>query len=376
MAAHRPQALPAGLTSAFERSAHPFLMWEGLAQVPETLEGTLRPERREEIAGAADGLDTLRVLHVVGCGTSYFAAIAATYAFSAIAGVLAVAHDAFEFAGYPPSYLDRSGLIAISHTGGTESVTAAVRLAEAGGAITVGLTDVPDSPLARSAGRVVLGAGGREPALPKTRSYVASLLKLFLLAVEVGGRRGRDVEAYAYALAAAPGAAASVLNASAATAARIGAASRGGRIVIVGAGPNVATAGEGALKLQEAAQDPAQAFELEEVMHGPWVAINPGDLVILLAFSGPGLPKARGFAAALHGVGAEVWTITDSQDGIPFSTYETYLGPGVPECLSPLCAILPLYQFTYHVALARVIRPDAMRMTDERYLAARLALPR
>jgi hypothetical protein len=38
--------------------------------------------------------------------------------------------------------------------------------------------------------------------------------------------------------------------------------------------------------------------------------------------------------------------------------------------------VLPLYQFAYHAALTRGVRPDAMRLDDERYLAARLALPR
>jgi hypothetical protein len=40
----------------------------------------------------------------------------------------------------------------------------------------------------------------------------------------------------------------------------------------------------------------------------------------------------------------------------------------------PLFAILPLYQFTYFLALARGIRPDNMQLSDPRYLEARMMM--
>ena len=373
----RPQPSGAMLASALERSAHPFLMWEGVASVPATLRGTLRPERRGEVGRAAEALDGVQAVHLIGCGTSYFSAIAATYALPKIAGVPAVAHDAFEFAAYPPAALERAGLVAISHTGGTDSVVAALATARQRGAVTLGLTDVPWSPVAEAAAWTILGEGGREPALPKTRSYVASLLKHYLLANAMATRRERNTDAYRVALEGAPETARRVLDESAAQMQRLGASAREWpRVFVIGAGPNLATAHEGALKLQETAHVPAHAWELEEAMHGPWVSIDAGDLVILLAFQGPAFSKATGFAAALGQIGAQVWIITDSANGLPSAAHVTRLALTVPECFTPLYAVLPLYQFAYHVALTRGVRPDAMRLDDKRYLAARMALPR
>jgi glucosamine--fructose-6-phosphate aminotransferase (isomerizing) len=365
------------LVSALGRSRHPFLMWEGVSSVPATLRGTLRPERRGEVVRAAETLDGVEAVHLIGCGTSYFSAIAATYALPKIAGVPAVAHDAFEFAAYPPAGLERAALIAISHTGGTESVLAALSTARRRGAVTIGLTDVAWSPVAEAATYTILGEGGREPALPKTRSYVASLLKHYLLAAEMAARRERNADPYRRALDASPETAARVLDEFAAQTQRLAAAAAGrSRMFVIGAGPNLATAHEGALKLQETAHVPAHAWELEEAMHGPWVSIDPGDLVVLLALKGPSFSKAIGFAAALEQIGAEVWMITDAPNSILHVAHSTRLAIAVPECLTPLYAVLPLYQFAYHVALARGVRPDAMRLDDRRYLAARLALPR
>jgi len=363
--------------SAFVRAGHPFLMWEGLMNVPAALRGGLTPERRGEVARAALALDRVEIAHVAGCGTSYFSAIAATYGLHEIAGLPAAAYNAFEFAAYPPAGLDRAALIAISHTGGTPSVLNALATARRGGAVTIGLTDVPWSPVSEAVPDVILGEGGAEPALPKTRSYVASLLKHYLLAAEVGGRRGRDTARYLRALEAAPEIARTVLDASGGPAEHLAATMRNRpRMFVVGGGPNLATAYEGALKLQEAAHVAAHAWEIEETMHGPWVSIDPGDLVVVLAFRGPAYAKAAGFASAVAGVGAEVWLITDAADPVPGAAHRTQLALDIPEVLTPLVAVLPLYHFAYHVALARGVRPDAMRLTDDRYLAARVALPR
>jgi glutamine---fructose-6-phosphate transaminase (isomerizing) len=363
--------------SAFARAGHPFLMWDGLMYVPAALRGGLTKERRGEVARAAQALDRVEIAHVVGCGTSYYSAIAATYGLHEIAGLPAAAYNAFEFAAYPPAGLDRAALIAISHTGGTPSVLDALATARRGGAVTIGLTDVPWSPVSEATPCVILGEGGAEAALPKTRSYVASLLKHYLLAADMAARRGRDATPYLRALEAAPETAQAVLDASAAPAQRLGAAMRDRpRMFVVGGGPNLATAYEGALKLQESAQVPAHAWEIEETMHGPWVSIDPGDFVVVLAFRGPSFAKAAGFASAIAGVGAEVWLITDATDPVPRVAHRTELALAAPECLTPLYAVLPLYHFAYHVALARGVRPDAMRLTDERYLAARVALPR
>jgi glucosamine 6-phosphate synthetase-like amidotransferase/phosphosugar isomerase protein len=122
---------------------------------------------------------------------------------------------------------------------------------------------------------------------------------------------------------------------------------------VIGAGPNLATANEGALELQGAAHIAAHAWELEEAMTGPWVSIDPGDFVVLLALQGPSFSKAAGFAAALARIGAEVWMITDAPDNIAGPAHVTRLALAIPECLTPLYTVLPLYHFVYQVALAR-----------------------
>lgn len=371
------QAVPASMQAAFERTEHPFHMWEGLVSTPEALAAVLEPAVQEQILAAARAALSAEQVHLVGCGTSYFSAIAGTYAVHAIADVPSQAHNAFEFTAYPPAGLARSAVVAISHTGTTPVVLDAVKLAADRGAVTVGLTDMQESPLATVPAHAILGGGGREPSLPKTKSYPASLLRHYLLAAQIGELKGKDVSGLKASLREAPANARAILDASLPLTRQLAAERRPeAGVYLFGCGPNVATVMEGVLKLQESAQIKAHGWELEEGMHGPWGIMEPGDLVILLAMRGPGLEKARGLSEALRHLGVQIWAITDDPSAVPGAAYVTRTPADVPEYFSTLYTVLPLYQFTYFTALALGKRPDCMRLTDPRYLQTRLSLPR
>ena len=143
------------------------------------------------------------------------------------------------------------------------------------------------------------------------------------------------------------------------------------RIVISSGGPNYATSIEGALKLVEAALIHAQGWEIEEAAHGTWASTNPGDWFILLAFKGPSMEKIKSIYKGLKAIEVKTWVITDSPDDFSDSDFITPIPDALPEIFSPLLAIIPLYLFTYQMAMAKGINPDIMRLDDTRYLEAR-----
>lgn len=368
--------IPASIRVAFERTDHPFYMWEELWKTPAALQSILTEPNKETIRQAANSMLATDLVHLVGCGTSYFSSIAGMYAFHQLAAMRAQAHNAFEFSAYPSVGLGGTTVIATSHTGTTSAVLDSVALAKREGAFTIAITDVDDSALAIAVGRVIEGGGGREKQLPKTRSYVSSLLKTYLLAAAVAEQQGRDVADLADRLADAPATAQTVLDENHELTRIIAEdVATTAQVYLFGGGPHVASAAEGTLKLQETVQVRAFGFELEEGMHGPWVTMQPSDLVIVFAVRGPSFEKAKRFVQAISKLGVKLWVLSDDPDGVPEATYRTRL-PNVPEVTSPLFATLPLYEFAYQIAILRGIRPDVMRLTEEAYLAARLQLPR
>lgn len=366
------EQIPSSLQSAFERHAHPYYMWDGILSIPQGLEDILSQPQIQRIQNAALAMREKSPIHLIGCGTSFFAAMAIAHAFQKIARVPADASEAFEFAEYPPLDLANSALIGVSHTGGTPPVVKALDTARIQGACTVGYTDKVPSALSRSAQWIIPSQMGLEPALPKTRSYVSALMRGYLHAVELGRAKGVEVGRWVEALKGSPETSRHVLNTAEIQARDL--ASRwhdSRRVVIAGGGPQWATALEGALKLTEAALLNSTAWEIEEAVHGTWTSTVEEDLIIVLAIEGPSLDPAVRLAIGMKTIGARVWALTNRSWKTPQVDAITYLPEGVDEVVMPLYSILPLYQFAYFTALERKLSPDNMRLRDPRFLKAR-----
>lgn len=368
--------IPKSLEGAFDRTEHPFHMWDGIQSIPDGLEEILSSEVRPSIERAANALIGRSPIHMVGCGSSYFTALAASYVFHEVTGVQTTSADAYEYYAYPPPALEKSALIGISHTGGTPSVVLSVRLAQKAGSVTVGYTDVEKSALGREADHVIASQMGVEPALPKTRSFEAALMRHYLLALEMARINGKDVSALFNFLHMAPVLAKEIIEKHEDEVKQLaGMYATVRRMIVVGGGPQWATAYEASLKLTESALMDSSAWELEEAVHGTWASTRPEDLFIILAMNGKGMEKSERLAKAMKLVGARVWVLTDTNKEFVGVDHVTRLSTqGFPELFMPMLAILPLYEFSYFVALAKGIRPDNMQLADPRYLEARMMI--
>ena len=91
-------------------------------------------------------------------------------------------------------------------------------------------------------------------------------------------------------------------------------------------------------------------------------------------FAGPGLKKAQRLLTAMKSIDVDTWLITDTN--IAFKNVDdiTRLPVQGTESILPVLTVLPLYTFTYFLALENDIHPDIMRLDDERYLKARTVL--
>jgi glucosamine--fructose-6-phosphate aminotransferase (isomerizing) len=365
--------IPKSLQAAHARKAHPYLMWDGLTQSPDALEACGASDMQLAASTAADLLRARSRLYLVGCGTSLFAGQAAAVALGRIAGRSAQAFNAFELRAFPPPDLAEAGLIAISHSGGTPEVIEAISVARAQGAPVVAISDRSGAPVVDAADSALIGPGGVEPALPKTRSYLTTLDRLYRLTLALADESA--TQGLADELDAQPERTQQELQAHEEQTRKLGSAfAEVRRIAVAGAGPNLATAKEAALKLTEASLSLAEAWELEEAGHGAWASTEAGDLIIIIATQGPELDKARALVAGMKAIGARTWLITDGDPSPQEPDEVTRLPSGLSDVLAPMTAILPLYQFTYFLTLARGIHPDIMRTDDAAYLAARKLL--
>ncbi|MEV0093477.1 SIS domain-containing protein [Streptomyces sp. NPDC050738] len=245
-------------------------------------------------------------------------------------------------------------VVVVSQSGGSPDLVASTRAAREAGAITLAVTNNPDSPLAAVSEYHIDVLAGPEKALPATKTYTASLLSLYLFAE---GLRGGD------------GAAARNLpELTEAVLARqdeirlLAARYRfAGRMVITSRGYGYPTAKEAALKMMETSYIPALSYSGADLLHGPLAMVDNVSPVIAVVTDGSGGEALQPVLDRLRGRGADLVVIGPKSQVDAASAGFVLPTEGVPEELQPLLEILPLQLLAYEVTIARGQDPDAPR---------------
>jgi glucosamine 6-phosphate synthetase-like amidotransferase/phosphosugar isomerase protein len=284
--------------------------------------------------------------------------------------------QAFELAHYERATIQTGdALIALSHSGKPLETNAALAAAREAGAYCVTMTGFLDSPAARSADAVLDVGYGDVKSFAYTISYSLMLAALASLAAQVAAATGRESAYVAHE------AQVRVLplmhrNALALDAEVQALAERlrdHRRWIFAGAGGNVATALEVALKMQETNYTSSFGMEMEEVLHGPVAALGDSVLVVI-APPGAGRPRAFDLLRAARTLGGPTVALGEAGDPELAAAADTFLAlPGCPEDISPAPYHVPLHLLSYWLAVATGTNPDLMRRNEQRYLDARRA---
>ena len=239
---------------------------------------------------------------VVTCarGSSDHAATYAKYLIETGTGVLtssAALSVSSVYAAEPR--LEGALAIAISQSGKSPDLLAAVEAAKQGGAFVVALVNDEASPLATMADRLLPLHAGPELSVAATKSYIAALAGLAQLvaawtedeALEAALERLPDALSQAWVLDWSP------------AAERLKAARN---LYVLGRGVGFGAAQEAALKFKETCGLHAEAFSAAEVLHGPMALVKPGFPVLIFAQEDQTQESVAELARDLAERGAEV----------------------------------------------------------------------
>lgn len=324
----------------------------------------------EAAARAAKTLVGARRVYLAGTGTSSHAAIVGEYLLR-LAGLEATATTNFDFVSYPRPLGPDDALIAISHRGSKRYGNRAIARAHAAGARIIGITG-QDSPM--EGADVVIATAPQEKSATHTASYTANLAALALIAVAAGERTGADVAPLRAALLGVPAAIETLLGHEDAVRAVAEVLATRRRLVLAGAGPNTATAREGALKIKESSYLAAEGFELETALHGALQAVEEGDVAVVIAAEGPATERTADLVRALDLIGARLLLVADERAlaSLPapgdLSTTPTVVPfAPVPEVLSPILAVVPLQLLAALTAALVGTDADSFRADDPTY---------
>lgn len=330
-----------------------------IAEQPAVLDRLLRDGARSiaEVA-AAVARRAPRFVLLAARGTSDHAALYGKYLLEVRLGLPAglVSPSTMTVYGARPDLTDVL-FVAVSQSGGSPDLIEPLRAARDCGALTLAVTNNPESTLAGSAELHVDVGAGAERAVAATKTYTAELMALYLLWEGVAGRPA------AQAAAELPQLAEAVLGRQDRVAALAQRYRFAERLVTTARGFSYPTAREAALKLMETSYLSAQAFSGADLLHGPMAVVDEVMPVIAIINCGAGGKAMTPVVDRLRERRADLVTIggTGGESRDEVTTVALPEAARIAEELSPILEILPLQQLAWHVAVSRGGDPDRPR---------------
>lgn len=280
-------------------------------------------------------------------GSSDSAATFAKYVIETRAGVLTTS-AAPSIASLYGSALDAHGLvaIAISQSGRSPDILAAIAAAKEAGALTLALVNAQGSPLEKLSDVVVPLHAGNERSVAATKSYIASLAAVLHLAAEWS----EDPD-LSDALQGAPMLLREAWSSSWSPLVRSLKDARG--LYVIGRGPGLAIAQEGALKLKETCRLHAEAFSAAEVRHGPMALVGPDFPLLVFRQSDESAEGVEELVRDVVDHGAPVFIVGGAVAGATALPI-----PTAHELIEPMLQIEALYRAACELAILRGLDPD------------------
>ncbi len=358
---------------AIELGGYPHFMLKEICEQPETTRSTLRGRLLfEEGSARLNGLNlppdaaaAVQRIVLLGCGTSWHAALAGRDIIETLAGVPVQPEYASEFRYRRILPLPGTLTIAISQSGETADTLEAMRAARAAGSRVLGIVNVVGSTIARESDGGIYLHAGPEIGVASTKAFTSQILALALFGLYLGRARGlpadqgRELVCH---LAALPGLLAEALALEPAIKQLAHRYADATNCLYLGRGVNFPVALEGALKLKEISYIHAEGYPAAEMKHGPIALIDENMPVVVVAPKDQVYPKVVSNMQEVKARGGRILAITSEGNGDLRHLVDTQICvPAVTPLLSPILTVIPLQLLAYHVAVLRGCDVDKPR---------------
>src|SRR5215212_183490 len=321
-----------------------------------------------DLGGISDDfLRGLRRIVIVACGTSYHAGLVGRYAIEEWARVPVEMDIASEYRYRNPVVDEHDLVVGITQSGETADTLAAMRLARERGAKVLAVTNIMGSQATRDSDGVLFTRAGLEIGVAATKTFVAQVAVMYLLALKVAQERGAlsdaELEDLVGEMRALPHKLTDLLENLNGTIDRIaGQWSAANFFLYLGRHVGLPVALEGALKLKEISYIPTDAYAAGEMKHGPIALLDERTPVVTVATDSRVLDKVLSNIAEVRARGAHVLAIaTEGSAQVGEHAEEVLNVPKTNWLIQPILAIVPMQLLAYRIARARGLNVDQPR---------------
>jgi glucosamine--fructose-6-phosphate aminotransferase (isomerizing) len=312
-------------------------------------------------------LTRLRRVVIVACGTAYHAGLAGRYAIEEWARVPVEVEIASEYRYRNPVLGPGDLVVGISQSGETADTLAAMRTGRERGARVLAVTNIMGSQATREADGVLFTRAGLEIGVAATKTFVAQVVVMYLLALRLAELRETlpryEIKAKVAELRRLPHAVGEVLERSAPVVERIADQHHKAEFFLyLGRHVGLPIALEGALKLKEISYIATDAYAAGEMKHGPIALLDEATPVVVVATESPVLEKVISNIEEVRVRGAHAVVVASEGDSkIGQVADEVIEVPRIDWMIAPLLAVIPLQLLAYEIARLRGLNIDQPR---------------
>lgn len=338
--------------------------------IEETFRGRLRNDYSEIVLGGLldvfPKLEKAERIIIIGCGTSWHAALIGEYLLEEYAQVPVEVEYASEFRYRKPIIRPSDVVILISQSGETADTMAALHLAKEKGATVLGICNVVGSSLARETDAGVYTHAGVEIGVASTKAFTAQVTVLTMIALKLAKRKGTiDTETYRMLvkeLSEIPAKGRVILENNEKIKSIAEKYYEAANALYLGRGYLFPVALEGALKLKEISYVHAEGYAAGEMKHGPIALVDDNLPVVVVA------PQDAWYEKVVSNIqevkarkGNVIAIVTEGDTGLMKMANDVIEIPKSHPAVAPLLAVIPLQLLAYHIALLKGCNVDQPR---------------
>ena len=309
----------------------------------------------EELPWTRDDVLSWKKLHVVACGTSYYAALVAERFLEDITGFDIRVDVASEYRYRNIMAGPDTLAVFVSQSGETADTLAAERLAMGKGARCLAVTNVLGSTLAREVHDILQLKAGPEIGVAATKTFMGQITVLYLLALHLAKLQGRLPAAMEEELVgemlSLPYKVEAVLARQESLQKLAAIYSAAEDFLYLGRGRSFPVALEGALKLKEISYIHAEAYAAGEMKHGP-IALLDRNVPVVVITPKDGLHE-KTFSNILEAKARRapvIALVTEGDSSLDGTADHVFPVPATLDQFTPFVTVVPLQLFAYYFA--------------------------
>ncbi|XP_006003531.1 glutamine--fructose-6-phosphate aminotransferase [isomerizing] 2 [Latimeria chalumnae] len=348
-------------------------MQKEIFEQPESVVNTMRGRVQFEtgtvvLGGLKDHLKEIkrcRRLMMIGCGTSYHAAVATRQVLEELTELPVMVELASDFLDRNTPVFRDDVCFFISQSGETADTLMALHYCKNRGALTVGITNTVGSSISRETDCGVHINAGPEIGVASTKAYTSQFVSLCMFGlmmcedrISMLKRRQEIING----LQSLPDLIKEVLSLDEKIQELAHELFQQRSLLVMGRGYNYATCLEGALKIKEITYMHSEGILAGELKHGPLALIDKQMPVIMILVKDPCYKKCQN---ALQQVtarqGRPILICSKSDTESMKFAYRTIELPETVDCLQGILSVIPLQLLSFHLAVLRGYDVDCPR---------------